>query len=77
MQFELELDTIFIIEEIKDIIDENLIDPGFASDLDSTVSRLEDLRSNLRRKCILQESTKSHDKQLTSSVQHYFLSKNI
>jgi len=68
MPSELELDTVLIIEEIKDVIDENPIDPGFATDLDSNVSRLEDLRSNLRRKSILYEASKPHDEKISASI---------
>ena len=66
---DLKLDVLVVIEEIKDILDENPIHGSSESDLNTTTAKLESLRSTLRRKDLqLKASEPKMDGSLESSI---------
>ena len=57
-----------MIDEISDIIDENPINRGIMADIEATMSKLETLRLNLRRKSLASNLDQNH--QLVKSVNY-------
>ena len=54
---ELKVDILVLLEEIKDVIDENSVIESSQSELDSTMKRLEEFRTKLRRMSIILGTT--------------------
>jgi len=71
---ELRIDALVLIDEVKDIIDENPILEISTSDLDATIYRLEDLYSQVRRKGISLGDTDLSINDTLSSIKDYIKS---